>query len=568
MPSIRPRYLRRYRRIAEVMVRHGFGAIVAQLGLDQALDLRRRLAPPPEHPVTRRTAAVHLREAIEELGPTFIKLGQIGSTRPDMFPPEFIDELAGLQDNVAPAPWEEIEAVIVGELGRPVSELFLVVRSHPHCFGVAGSGVRSPAARPDRGHHQGPAAQYRKDHRDRPGDPGRPGPAGEGAHAGRGAMDPVGVVDEFAQALRSELDYRGEGRNADRFRANFAKEDFVYIPKVYWEYTTRRVMVQERIYGIKINDYAALEAAGYDRDRIAMSAAKSIIKEVMDDGYFHADPHPGNLLILPGEVIGLIDFGIVGTLDRTDRAYLVRLWISIINLDAEGVADQLLRMGIVGPEVDQAGLTRALRRLLRKFYGLPLKEIVASELLADVQPLIYEYKLHVPTDYWQLIKTLVVMEGVGKALAPSFDVFAVSAPYVKRFAAQMAMPNAWAPGLLRQAGGWVTLMSLFPRQATRIMGQLERGNLELRVQVPEIRQVTREFSERDQPRRHGHPGRRNGDCAGAADALAASGELAVGHRDVADRGRFPLRVCRRVLADRLYSALALQALRLVRADLL
>ena len=494
MLRLRPRYLRRYRRIAEVMVRHGFGAIVAQLGLDQALDLRRRLAPAPEQPVTRRTAAVHLREAIEDLGPTFIKLGQIGSTRPDMFPPEFIDELSGLQDNVPPAPWEEIEAVIVGELGRPVSELFLVVDPTP--IASASLGQVYAALLPDRTEViikvQRPniektietdlailadLARLAKERM-----------------PGAGAMDPVGVVEEFTQALRSELDYRGEGRNADRFRANFAKEDFVYIPKVYWEYTTRRVMVQERIYGIKINDYAALEAAGYDRDRIAMSAAKSIIKEVMDDGYFHADPHPGNLLILPGEVIGLIDFGIVGTLDRTDRAYLVRLWISIINLDAEGVADQLLRMGIVGPDVDQAGLTRALRRLLRKFYGLPLKEIVASELLADVQPLIYEYKLHVPTDYWQLIKTLVVMEGVGKALAPSFDVFAVSAPYVKRFAVQMALPNAWAPGILRQAGGWVTLMSLFPRQATRIMGQLERGDLELRAHVPEITQATREFS--------------------------------------------------------------------------
>ncbi len=494
MLRLRPRYLRRYRRIAEVMVRHGFGAIVAQLGLDQSLDLRRHLAPPPEHPVTRRTAAVHLREAIEDLGPTFIKLGQIGSTRPDMFPPEFIDELASLQDNVPPAPWEEIEAVIVGELGRPISELFLVVDPTP--IASASLGQVYAALLPDRTEViikvQRPniektietdlailadLARLAKERM-----------------PGQGAMDPVGVVEEFTQALRSELDYRGEGRNADRFRANFAKEEYVYIPKVYWEYTTRRVMVQERIYGIKINDYAALEAAGYDRDRIAMSAAKSIIKEVIDDGYFHADPHPGNLLILPGEVIGLIDFGIVGTLDRTDRAYLVRLWISIINLDAEGVADQLLRMGIVGPEVDQAGLTRALRRLLRKFYGLPLKEIVASELLAEVQPLIYEYKLHVPTDYWQLIKTLVVMEGVGKALAPSFDVFAVSAPYVKRFAVQMALPNAWVPGILRQAGGWVTLMSLFPRQATRIMGQLERGDLELRAHVPEITQATREFS--------------------------------------------------------------------------
>jgi ubiquinone biosynthesis protein len=151
-------------------------------------------------------------------------------------------------------------------------------------------------------------------------------------------------------------------------------------------------------------------------------------------------------------------------------------------------------MGIAGPQTDQVGLTRALRRLLRKYSGLPLKEIVASEVLNEVQPIIYEYKLHVPTDYWLLLKTLVVMEGVGKALAPDFDVFAVSAPYVQRFVVRMALPQSWAPDVFRQAAGWVTLMSLFPRQATRVLGRLEGSDLDLRVQMPEMRQATRESS--------------------------------------------------------------------------
>jgi ubiquinone biosynthesis protein len=494
MLRLRPRYLRRYRKIAEVLVRHGFGAVVAQLGLDQALDLRRRLAPVPEQPVTRKTAAVHLREAIEELGPTFIKFGQIGSTRPDVLPPEFIDELASLQDNVPPAPWEEIQAVIEAELGRPLEELFLVVDPTP--IASASLGQVYAALLPDRTEViikvQRPNIEQTIDT--------DLAILADLAHlaqerlAAASAVDLMGVVQEFSESLRSEMDYRREGRNADRFRENFAKEEFLYVPKVYWEYTAQRVMVQERIHGIKINDYPALEAAGYDRDRIAMNAAKAIIKEVMADGYFHADPHPGNLLILPGEVIGLIDFGIVGTLDRTDRSQLIRLWVSIINLDAEGAVDQLLRMGIVSPDVDQVGLTRVLRRMLRKYYGLPLKEISATEVMNDVQPIIYQFKLHVPTDYWLLIKTLVVMEGVGKALAPSFDVFAVSAPYVQKFAVQMALPQSWAPGIIRQAGGWVTFASLFPRQATRVLGRLERGDLELRVDVPEIRQATREFN--------------------------------------------------------------------------
>jgi ubiquinone biosynthesis protein len=494
MLRFRPRYIRRYRRIAEVLVRHGFGAIVAQLGLDRALDLRQRLAPQPEVPVTRKTAAVHLREALEELGPTFIKLGQIGSTRPDFFPPEFIDELSRLQDMVPPAPWEEALAIIDKELGQPLDQLFLVVDPTP--IASASLGQVYAALLPDRTEViikvQRPNIEQTIET--------DLAILADLAHLAQerlafaDAMDPVGLVQEFAESLRSEMDYRREGRNADRFRANFAKEDYLYVPKVYWEYTTRRVMVQERIYGIKINDYPALAAAGYDPYRIALNASKAIIKEVLIDGYFHADPHPGNILILPGEVIGLIDFGITGTLDRTDRGYLVRLWISLINLDAEATVDQLLRMGVVSPDVDQNGLARALRRMLRKYYGLPLQEISATEVFNEVQPIIYQYRLRVPTDYWLLLKTLVVLEGVGRALAPKFDVFAVSRPYVQRFVARMALPNEWAPGILRQTGSWLTLASLFPRQATRILGRLERGDLELRVDVPEIHRATRELN--------------------------------------------------------------------------
>ena len=491
---LRPRYLRRYRRIAEVLVRHGFGAIVAQLGLDQALDLRRRLAPPPEVPVTRKTAAVHLREALQDLGPTFIKLGQIASTRPEFLPPEFIEELSNLQDNVPPAPWDEVLALIVEELGQPIEQLFLVIDPTP--LASASLGQVYAALLPDR---TDVVIKVQRPNIEQTIETDLAilldlARLAQERLPGAQVIDPVGLAQEFSEALTGELDYRREGRAADRLRANFAKEEYLHVPKVYWEYTTRRVMVQERIHGIKIHDFAALEAAGHDRDLIAMNASRIVIKEVLVDGFFHADPHPGNFLILPGEIIAMIDFGTVGTLDRTDRAHLVRLWISVINLDADAAADQLVRMGIASPDVDQLALARSLRRLLRKYHGLPLKEISASDILAEVQPIIYQYHLHVPTDYWLLIKTLVVMEGVGKKLAPDFDVFAVSAPYVRQFLLQMSLPQSWLPGLTRSLGGWVTLMSMFPRQATRVLSLLERGELEIKVEVPALRQATREYS--------------------------------------------------------------------------
>ena len=395
---LRPRHLARYRRIAEVLARHGFGAVIAQLGLADRLNIPRRLLRRGVEESERVPPAVRLRLALEELGPTFIKLGQIASTRPEILPPAVLAELSNLQDNVPPDPWEAILPLIEAELGRPLPEVFAAFDPTP----IASASLAQvyPALLPD-GTHVVVKVQ-------------RPGVErlidtdlhilSDIAHLVRERLpgfvpfDPVEMADEFANALREELDYRREGRNADRFRENFEGETFLYVPRVYWELTTRRLMVQERLRGIKIDDLAALDAAGLDRHRIAMHASRLIIREVLEDGFFHADPHPGNMLILPGEVIGLIDFGTVGFLDERDKANLIRLYIAIIQFDAPSAVSQLISMGIADPTVDEIGLERDLRRLLRRYKGLPLKDISATELLAEIQPIIYEYRLHVPSD--------------------------------------------------------------------------------------------------------------------------------------------------------------------------
>jgi ubiquinone biosynthesis protein len=307
--------------------------------------------------------------------------------------------------------------------------------------------------------------------------------------------DPTGLAEEFGTALRYELDYRREARNADRFRDNFADEDHIYVPQTYWDYTSRRVLVQERIHGIKVDNIQQLDASGYDRDRIAMNAARFVIKEIMEDGVFHADPHPGNMLIMPGEVIGLMDFGTVGYLDNTDRTNLVRLYIAVIQFDVAAIIEQLIRMGIASPSVDEKGLRRELRRLLRKYYGISLKEISVADLLSEIQPIIFEYHLQIPSDYWLLLKTLVLMEGVGKRLSPDFDVFEMSAPYVRRFIIKLALPNSWGPSLARSAGGWVNLLIGFPRQSSRILDQLESGAMKFQLDLPAVEQSTKQFNQ-------------------------------------------------------------------------
>lgn len=492
---LRPRHLRRYGQIAEVFTRHGFGAIVAQLGLNRYLNLPQRLLS-REPPPTDVTAARHLRLALEELGSTFVKLGQILSTRPDVLPPSFIAELSKLQDEVPPGPWEPIHALIEEELGAPLGEFFMAFDPTPI---AAASLAQVYAALLCDGKEvvvkvQRPGIErvvktdleiiqdlaYLAQERTALGD----------------VYDLVDLADEFSDALKAELDYRREGRNADRFRNNFAGESQLYVPQVYWDFSTRRVLVLERISGIKISNVAALEAAGYDRHRIAATAARFIIKQVLEDGFFHADPHPGNLVIMPGEVIGVMDFGTAGYLTREDRANLVPLYIAVIQTDAVRAVDQLERIGIADPRrSDRVGLERDLRRLLQKYQGVSLKDVSVSEVLGEVEPIIYEHHLRVPPDYWLLIKTLVIMEGVGKGLDPDFDVYEFSGPYVRRFLVRQFLPSAWAPTVLRSATAWSDLISGFPRQTSRILSQVEQGDLRLRVHAPITRQTARHWNQ-------------------------------------------------------------------------
>lgn len=468
------RHLRRFQQIAQVLIRHGFGELVDLLGAAPVFPLasvlrRRPVLGPPQR----------LRMALEELGPTFVKLGQVLSTRPDLLPPDYIAELARLQDTVPPVPWDDIQPLLERELGKPVDSVFATIdpvplaaaslaQVHPATL-RDGSSVVVKVQRPnvesvirvdldilaDAAH----LLQTRT-------------PLGE-------LYDLPAMVEDFAATLRAELDFYREGHNADRFRANFANEPYLYIPRIYWDYTTRRVLVMERIHGIKIDDIGALDAAGYDRYRIGLHAARMIIKEVLEDGFFHADPHPGNFVVMPGEVIGAMDFGMVGYLSRRTRMDLIRLYIAAVRLDEEAVVDQLIRMGAVGGAVDRRGLQHDLARLLRKYQGLPLKAIRAREVMEEAMPIAFRHHLRLPPELWLLGKTLAMMEGVGLKLAPDFDIFAVSQPYVQRFLREMVLPSAWAPSMLRDLDEWGHLFGLLPRVGAQLLTQAERGELEV-----------------------------------------------------------------------------------------
>ncbi len=467
--------LKRYRCIAMVLARHGFGSFLERLQLTRRISLPRTLLK--QAVATRLSPAEHLRLALEELGPTFVKLGQILSTRPDLIPPDFIVELSKLTDAVPPAAWEDVRSVLRVEFGDEPEQIFAYIDPVPlaaaslsqvHAATLKESDqVVVKIQRPNILTTIETDLEILSDL------------AALAQRTSLGELyNPKDVIEEFAFTLNNELDYQREGRNADRFRANFTAEDHLYIPRIYWEYTTRRVLVMERIHGIRIDDLAALDDAGYDRRIVAHHSARIIIQEVLQDGFFHADPHAGNFIVMPGEVIGAMDFGMVGHLSECDRLNLIRLYITAMSLDANRIVEQLVHMNIAGTSVDQPGLARQINRLLSKYYGLPLKEIRAREIIEEVMPVAFQHHVHLPADFWLLTKTVAMMEGVGLQLDPDFDIFTVSEPFVKRLKQQMWLPNRqWGETLLRQGVNWAELLDLIPQSGRRLLEKAERGEL-------------------------------------------------------------------------------------------
>ena len=481
------RNLPRYQEIIRVFIKHGFGFIFENLSTEMLRPFRSLFRSHTNEPETE-DLAIHLRLALEELGPTFVKLGQLLSTRPDLLPARYIKELSKLQDTVPPVPWTSIESVIIEELGDTPENLFYNIDKTPIAAAslaqvhaailLSGERVVVKVQRPHITKIIARDLDVLADLTER----------FQSTAFGQ-TYDLVGVTNEFSFTLWNELDYKREGHNADRFRNNFARESYVYFPKIYWELTTTRVLVLERIQGIKIDDIEAIDANGLDRHKLAENAARIIIKEILEDGFFHADPHPGNLVVMPGYVIGAMDFGMVGFLNDNDRLNLIRLYAATIDIDMDAFIDQLTTMGVLAPPVDRVALGRDVERILNQYAGVPLKEIRAADLHEMIETIMFRHHIHLPSNYWLLAKTLVLMEGVGLHLDPSFDIFGVSKPYISKLMLQLIFPNRHlGQKIIRRSKDWTDLFDKVPRSMLHFFSSFEQGDL-FQLTIKDLNQI-------------------------------------------------------------------------------
>ncbi len=481
------RYLGRYRQIAQVLTLHGFGYLVDQIGLTQMLSLPGRLLHKHQHPIFG--GPERLRMVLTELGPTFVKLGQLLSTRPDLVPPDFIHELNKLQDTVPPYDAAVAVAIIEEELGKPVDVLFAQFDLEPLAAASLGqvhlarlhdgSDVVVKVQRPDIQQVVAVDLAILTE---------LAALAQERTALGQ-QYDLTELAWEFGAMLRAELDYRNEGRNADRFRQNFAGLDIVHVPTVHWAYTTQRVLTTERLVGAKINDLAALDALGINRKRLARRSVQLILQEVFTDGFFHADPHPGNFFALPGDVVGAVDFGQAVTLDRDMITNLLLLLVAVSQDDLQGALRAMQQLGMLTPRRQTAALQRDTRRLMDRLVDRSLEDISARETGEALLALAQRHHLRMPAPLALLLKAIIMMEGVGMQLDPALDVFAIARPYAVKAFRDIASPEAVGRRALKQTREFADLAGELPRQVVHVLQQLGDGELRIQTEDRETRRL-------------------------------------------------------------------------------
>lgn len=480
----------RYREIAATLRRHSLGFMVGLLGIGRFAPFRRnggggRGAGDVE-PSTVDTSPEHLRRALEELGPTFIKLGQLLSTRSDLLPPAYADELAKLQDAAPPVPVADIRAVIRRELGAEPEELFATFDDRPlasasigqaHTASLAdGTEVVVKVRRP------GAVARVLEDLEILQNLAARAtrgwGPARE--------FDATGIVEEFAQTIRAELDYLQEGRNAERFAESFEDEDDVVIPRVFWEHTTSRVLTLERMRGMNIGDAEALDAAGVDRKRVARRGADIVLKMTFEDRFFHADLHPGNLFIHDDGTIALIDFGMVGVIGEELRGQLSGLFVGLVRGNAELLAGTLTSMSTGTTPVDRETLREDLRVFLAKYRLRSLRETPFARMMADLYAILRAHRLRLPREMALLFKALLLIESLAHRLDPEFRLGDSLEPYAERLARERLSATAIARRMARAGADLGELALEAPGVLRRLLDSADGNGLQVHLRAAEL----------------------------------------------------------------------------------
>jgi len=446
--------------------------------------------------VRRREQAVWIRESLLDLGPTFIKVGQLFSTRADLFPTEYVEELSKLQDKVPAFGYEQVEEIVGQDLGKNITELYRsfdpiplaaaslgqVHRAMLHTGEEVVVKVQRPGLRQlltiDLGILKG-ITRYFQNH----------------PQWGRG-RDWLGIYDECCRILWQEIDYLNEGRNADTFRRNFRQESWVQVPRVYWRYTSGRVLTLEYIPGIKISHYEALEAAGLDRKTLAQLGAKAYLMQILNNGFFHADPHPGNIAVSPEGALIFYDFGMMGQIQPLTREKLLDTFFGIAQKDGNRVMNSLIELGALARVEDMGPVRRSIQYMLDNLMDRPFENQSVNQISDDLYEIAYDQPFRFPATFTFVMRAFSTLEGVGKGLDPEFNFMEVARPFATQIMTNgnSTSGNDLFSELGRQAAEVSNTALSLPRRLEMTLDKLEQGDIRLRVRSTETDRLIRRLS--------------------------------------------------------------------------
>ncbi len=480
--SINYRHIGRYSEIASVMVKYGFGDLLSRLNIERYLSATSRIFRSKKKRLTGISRWDRIRMALEELGPTFIKLGQFASNRPDVLPAELVASLEKLQDAVPPFPDIEARTLIEEELGKPLDSLFKKFQLSPFASASMAQVHRAQL-------HDGTTVAVKVQ---------RPGISEmistdleimyhiahlivKHIHSWE-AFNPVQLVDEFAGALRKELDFNTEALHFDHFRKNFQGDPSVFVPAVYHEFTTRKVLTTEYVEGIKISNVSQLISAGMNPKEIAGRGAQIVLKQIFDHGFFHADPHPGNILILNGNVICLLDLGMTGILTPTSRAQLSSIVIGVANRDPQRIVRTLYE--ISGQQFRRGEeLEYEVAEMIQEYASRALGTINVGEVLNKLSQILVEHKLRLIPGFYLLVKALVTMEGIGYKLDPHFNMMEYLEPFARKMIFEQYSPRHLAQEAFQTSQDFLHLLRDFPSDTRDILQLVKMGKFRMEFEV-------------------------------------------------------------------------------------
>ena len=482
------RYAKRYGEILNVLIKYGFGDLVDALNIKQQIEIgiEKITGKEPER-IAKLSRPERVRMTLEELGPTFVKLGQLLSTRPDLIPLEYVQELSKLQDNVPAFPYDEVRAAVKAETGRFPEEIFHSIHKTPIAAASIGQVHKAilkhteevVAVKVQRPNIQQTIevdleimlhlAYLMERH-----------------VTEMEVFHPTKVVNEFARSMEDELDYTVEASHIEHFARQFLDDETVYVPKVYRDLSTQRMLVMEFIDGTKASDFEHLKQQGYDLKEVASRGADSILKQICFYGFYHADPHPGNIFILPNNVVCFIDFGMMGHISQQQREDFTDFVELLINKDENKIVDALLKLTNFTEDPNRSELQRDLMEFIDRYAYLPLKKLEIAKMLQSVLEILTKQGMSLKPDLYLMVKALSIAEGLGRSLDPEFEIAANAEPFFRNIKASRYTPKRIAGDLVDSGKELLRLFREIPGELREVLKNVRDGKLKIEIEYHEL----------------------------------------------------------------------------------